>query len=168
MRRTFYAVALIAMIAVAIVAYRRATETVVIERPSLNGPPPTVHMPPVANVVGHPLPAIDTVDAKALHNRIVIVSVGATWCRPCRDEMPRIEKEIVQVHPNDVAVVPISAEDAAAVRRIPPIFAHHAPIPRVYVADRAGIIRYQHVGYSPSSFEELKSVVDRLTRESRL
>ena len=168
MRRAFYAVLLIAVTAVAIVAYRRATETIVIERPSLNGAPPERRMPPVANVVGRPLPAIETVDAKTLRDHVVIVSIGATWCHPCRDEMPRIQKEIAQVHPNDVAVVPISAENEDATRRIPAMFGHHGPIPRVYVADRSGIVRYQHIGYSPRSFDELKSVVERLTQAKPL
>jgi len=185
MRRAFYAVLLIAVTAVAIVAYRRATETIVIERPSLNGPPPSASRT-IASLVGERLPFIPgSVDAK-MHDRVVVVSVWATWCRPCRDEMPRLENEIAKAHPNDVLIVAISGEPPATVGeynrnarlsfplvadpggRLVRSYGANAPIPRTFVADRSGIVRYQHIGYSPRSFDELKGVVERLTQAKPL
>ena len=73
MRSAFYAVALIAVTAVALVAYRRATETVVIERPTLGGPPPEASRT-IASLVGEKLPFISGSVAEKMHNRVVVVS----------------------------------------------------------------------------------------------
>jgi len=178
MRRAFYAVALIAVTAVAIVAYRRATETIVIERPTLGGPPPEASRT-IASLVGQPLPFIPGAVQEKMHNRVVVVSVWATWCRPCRDELPRLDSEIAKAYPNDVVVVGISGEHPMKVAeynhdarlsfplvadpdgRLVRSYGANAPIPRTFVADRSGIVRYQHVGYSPRGFEEVKAVVAR-------
>jgi|ERR1051326_7604090 peroxiredoxin len=185
MRRTFYVVALIAVIAVALVAYRRATETIVIERAMLNGPPPEASRT-ILNLVGERLPFIPHSVQDKMRNRVVVVNVWATWCRPCRDEMPRLENEIAKAHPNDVLVIAISGERPTTVReynhgarlsfplvadpggRLVRSYGANAPIPRTFVADRTGIVRYQHIGYGPRSFEELKSVVERLTQGAPL
>ena len=185
MRSAFYAVALIAVTAVALVAYRRATETVVIERPTLGGPPPEASRT-IASLVGEKLPFIPGSVAEKMHNRVVVVSVWATWCRPCRDEMPRLKNEIAKAYPDDVLVVAISGERPTAVAaynhdarlsfplvadpggRLVRSYGANAPIPRTFIADRTGIVRYQHVGYSPKQFEEVKSVVERLTHGASL
>jgi len=179
MKRAFYAVALIAAVAVALVAYRRATETIVIERPMLNGPPPGA-MRPMANLVGERLPFIPGSVAEKMRNHVVVVSVWATWCRPCRDEMPRLENEIAKAHPNDVFVVAISGEPPKTVceygnaarlsfplvadpgGRLVRSYGANAPIPRTFIADRHGIVRYQHIGYSPKGFETLIREVESL------
>ena len=183
MKRAFYAVTLIAVTAVAIVAYRRATETIVIGRPTLNGPPPERRA--IANLVGEKLPFIPGSVGTKMQNHVVVVSVWATWCKPCRDELPRLEKEIAKKYPNDVLVVAISAEhpkivgdyNRAAGLSFPLVadpagrlvrnYGANAPIPRTFVADRSGIVRYQHVGYSDASFKELVGAVERELRMSK-
>ena len=65
----------------AIVAYRRATETIVIARPSLGGPPPQASKT-MPSLIGEHLPFIPGSIDDRTHNRVVVVSVWATWCRP--------------------------------------------------------------------------------------
>jgi len=79
-----------------------ANRTIVIERPTLGGPPPARYVS-IPDLRGQRMPAFEGSDS--LRGRVVVVSVWATWCQPCRSELPRIEKEIMEPHRNDVAVV---------------------------------------------------------------
>ena len=183
MRRAIYAV--LAVVAIfAVYTMHRATQTVVVERPSLGGPPPPPG-PPIPRLVGKKMPPFDGSDA--LRGHVALVSVWATWCKPCQAELPRIEKEIWQAHRNEVSVIAIaSGEQADIVERfnrtakltfpliadphhkLTELFAGKAPIPRVFVIDRAGVVRYQHIGYNEKSFKELLAAVEReITRESQ-
>ncbi len=46
--------------------------------------------------------------------RVLLVNVWATWCEPCRVEMPSIEKLYQEFGPRGLAVVAISVDDAGA------------------------------------------------------
>jgi peroxiredoxin len=153
-----------------------AKRTIVIERPMLGAPPPTI-----PDLRGQRMPAFD--GAESLRGRIVVVSVWATWCNPCRSELPRIEKEILEPHRNDVAVVAFArGETAERVREfnrsanltmklipdphkeITDRFGGYGPIPRTFVVNRDGVIVYQGLGYSEERFKALEDAVERELR----
>ena len=48
-------------------------------------------------------------------NKIVILNIWATWCGPCRKEMPELQK-LQQEFPNELAVVALSDESADKIR----------------------------------------------------
>lgn len=50
--------------------------------------------------------------------KVMLVNVWATWCEPCRVEMPSIEKLHREFAPQGLAVVAISVDDAGAEQRI--------------------------------------------------
>jgi cytochrome c biogenesis protein CcmG, thiol:disulfide interchange protein DsbE len=50
--------------------------------------------------------------------KVVLLNVWATWCEPCRVEMPSIEKLHREFAPQGLAVVAISVDDAGAETRI--------------------------------------------------
>ena len=174
MRRAGFVLIFAVLAAGVAVQYWMAKRAIVIERPSLGGPPPEqVNIP---NLRGQRMPAFEGADS--LRGRVVVVSVWATWCKPCRSELPRIEKEILEAHRNDVAVVAFArGETAERVRdfnrsanltltmvadpqkQITRRFGGDAPIPRTFVVDRGGTIVYQSVGYGEKKFGELLAIV---------
>jgi len=48
-------------------------------------------------------------------NKVVLVNFWATWCQPCRIEMPQLEKLYEEYHSQGFEILAISAEDAATI-----------------------------------------------------
>ncbi|PYP77444.1 MAG: hypothetical protein DMD35_15020 [Gemmatimonadetes bacterium] len=77
--------------------------------------------------VGSKAPPIEgvTLDGSNTHKtladysgRVVLLNVWATWCEPCRVEMPSIEKLHKEFAPQGFSVVAISVDDPGAEQRI--------------------------------------------------
>ena len=143
--------------------------------------------------VGQPLPAFTvtdsagkTFDTAAMKGRVMVVNFWATWCGPCRSEIPRLEKEIWEAHKADgLIVIGISRGEQMDLvkgfvakngmtyqiavdpdRKIYDRFAS-AGIPRSYVVGRDGKITFQSLGYQAQEFDQLKAAVQHeLTRAS--
>jgi thiol-disulfide isomerase/thioredoxin len=69
--------------------------------------------------VGAPAPALvvttlegRTLDLTSLRGHVVVLNVWATWCPPCRAEMPMLESFHVKFAPRGVIVLGVSADDA--------------------------------------------------------
>ncbi|WP_315835268.1 TlpA disulfide reductase family protein [Bradyrhizobium prioriisuperbiae] len=66
------------------------------------------------------LPTADGADLKLQTNgsRLVLVHFFATWCEPCREELPALRRLVARANPNDIRVLAISvAEVDLRVRR---------------------------------------------------
>jgi peroxiredoxin len=114
---------------------------------------------------------------ESLAGKVVLVDFFATWCGPCMEEMPLIEKEIWQTRPNGLVVVGIGREHSveelakfkAAKQFTFPlvadpgrgIYGKYATqyIPRCYVVGKDGIIKYASMGYDPAEFARMKAVI---------
>jgi len=117
-----------------------------------------------------------TVFSTADHtDQVVVVNVWATWCPPCRIELPGFV-ELQNEWTGDVQFVGLATDQQGA--RVVKPFAEeqglnypqiasgalayrHFPgeaVPRTYVIDTNGDIRYEHVGFMP------KSTLDRVLR----
>jgi thiol-disulfide isomerase/thioredoxin len=77
--------------------------------------------------VGSKAPPIEgvTLDGAKRHKqladyegKVVLLNVWATWCEPCRVEMPSIEKLHNEFGPHGLSVVAISVDDPGAEQRI--------------------------------------------------
>jgi cytochrome c biogenesis protein CcmG, thiol:disulfide interchange protein DsbE len=74
--------------------------------------------PAYANAdVGQPAPALvvpelsgQTFDLSALRGKVVVINFWATWCEPCRQEMPALDAFYRQYHTKGVEMIGISAD----------------------------------------------------------
>ena len=121
--------------------------------------------------VGDPAPEISAVDLNgrpvklsALRGTPVIVNFWASWCVPCRDEMPLLRDELAQHGPDDLAIVGVVFKDQPDAARafaesfgvtwpsaadpdgaIAKAYRVVAP-PQSYFIDRKGILRSIQIG----------------------
>jgi len=138
--------------------------------------------------VGQQVPAfsVTTLDGTQLKiadlkGKVVFVNFWATWCGPCWEELPRLEKEVWQKYKSstDFVMVAIarqqSDEEIAAFRKeyglsfpmaadpqreVYKLFGK-AGIPRGYVVGTDGKILYQSIGYDPDEFDRMKKVIEK-------
>jgi thiol-disulfide isomerase/thioredoxin len=106
------------------------------------------------------------VDADDFTGRLLLVNFWATWCAPCRREMPVLQQASAR-HGDDLAVVGLAIDDLAAVQDFVaelgidyPIAVGNADVmatqrawgnsagalPYTVLVDRDGVIRWQHLG----------------------
>jgi peroxiredoxin len=51
-----------------------------------------------------------TVQLSALHGKVVFVNIWATWCQPCIDEMPTIQRLYDRLHAQGLEVLAVSLD----------------------------------------------------------
>jgi thiol-disulfide isomerase/thioredoxin len=66
----------------------------------------------------NPLPAVEKIDHRNIidmvqkdHHKATLVNVWATWCEPCRDEMPGLIRLRQKYSDSDLSVILVSADD---------------------------------------------------------
>lgn len=112
----------------------------------------------VPNVIARQLDGA-TLDLAARHGRVVVVNLWASWCTPCRAEMPMLEAFYRKHQAEGMLLVGLSADDlhdrkdvAKAARGLTyPIallqeakangFGSPKALPMTYVIDKNGVIR---------------------------
>ena len=118
-------------------------------------------------------------------HKVVVVDFWATWCMPCVLAMPKLQELHEEFKGRDVEVLAVNlGEDPDMIRRFLELkkytfrvvpdrnrmignrFGVRA-IPALVVIDADGRIAWIRVGYNPDRADELRQVVERLTRERR-
>jgi thiol-disulfide isomerase/thioredoxin len=143
---------------------------------------PTLAKPPV---VGKPAPDFSAVmlDGKRLtladfKGQVLIVNFWATWCAPCKTELPLLDTYLKIQRRHGLSVIAVTTEDSVPISQLKPLAAaltiplvrsFHGPYaaleayPTNYVIDRAGVVRYAQAG--AFDLDELNRVLIPLLRE---
>ena len=112
---------------------------------------------------------------EAFAGKVILVNLFATWCGPCKAEMPHLQKGVVEAFADnpDLVVISLAREESNDVvapyaqkmgltfpmagdadRKIYDLYAK-GYIPRNYLIGRDGKIIHASVGYDHAEFEDL-------------
>jgi thiol-disulfide isomerase/thioredoxin len=136
--------------------------------------------------IGAPLPAIqvDTlagkhIDLAAYRGRVLLLDVWASWCAPCKQELPMLDAMAGRLKARGIDIVAVSVDQQREnvdkflhghSRRWSLTIAHDPAgviaerlqpdkMPTSYIVDRAGVVRYVNEGFIP---EDAQSIEHRL------
>ena len=125
-------------------------------------------------------PAGNAHDLAAYRGKVVLVNFWATWCAPCREEMPSMQalRDRLAGRPFEVLTVNLmeSEEKIAAFREselieLPVLMDRDGAaakrwkvrmLPISFVIDRSGAIRYQLVGQANWTGPDIAPTIERL------
>ncbi|HXM22121.1 MAG TPA: redoxin domain-containing protein [Terriglobales bacterium] len=129
-------------------------------------------------------PLFDTVDILGKTQRladhkgdVVLVNIWATWCKPCRNEMPKLDRlyqerkhqgfivfglsdESVEQQRKFVEQVPVSYPLLTLTGEVPNLYRDIARYPAIFLIDRRG--RLQPAPGPDQPFEKVEAAVDAL------
>ena len=140
---------------------------------------------PVATV-GKPAPDFDTIDLKGdvwslskLKGQVVFLNFWATWCPPCREEMPSMQRLYAKLPKDKFEMIALfNKDEPAAVKNFvtklditfPILSDEHnfagtkyglTGLPETFIIDKQGVIREKFIG--PVEWDSPK-IVDMLTK----
>ena len=138
--------------------------------------PPEVALAPLKDVNGASFKLAD------FFGKVTVVNFWATWCGPCRREIPELVNLHKEFQSRGVEVIGLTSEDPGAsaekVRKFiqdfqidyrigwatgqvsAPLMQGHTAIPQIFVISPDARILKRFVGFSPAYAPELKQVVE--------
>jgi len=127
-----------------------------------------------------------SVTLSELEGRVVVMSFWATWCGPCKEEMPHLQKMYAEHEADGLTVLSISIDDARSASRVKPfikkngysfpvlldrdstVISAYNPaktLPYTVLVNRSGEVFKKHSGYNPGDEVELLEEVKKLLAE---
>ncbi|MGH7476335.1 MAG: peroxiredoxin family protein [Longimicrobiales bacterium] len=120
----------------------------------------------VAPAYAAPTLAGDSISLASLRGDVVLLNVWATWCPPCREEIPQLQALHERHAADGLRVIGVSVDNAAAHELIDEFVEDfgigysilHDPgervstvfrvpgVPATFLIDRAGVVRWRHLG----------------------
>ena len=131
------------------------------------------------------LPARDGGDVRLseLKGQVVMINFWATWCGPCRQEMPLLQQLHAKYEPLGFTLLGVNVEmDSAAAQAwlkgvpvtFPILFDRGNSVagrfgvegmPSTVFVDRTGNVRYVHRGYKPGDESKYADMIRSLVKE---
>ena len=185
-RRGFWTYTRLALAALAFVAVVLAVSTGLRRAPQ--APPRATDTLP-QSVLGAELRALDGAAFRLsdYKDKVVVLDIWATWCGPCRLEIPHLVRLSEEYGPRGVEVIGLSVEDPASASGAVRDFAREfrinyrlgwaeqrwtlaltrgaATIPQTFVIGRNGRRLLHLQGYSPQISDTLREAIDRALAE---
>lgn len=124
-----------------------------------------------------------TVRLSDLKGQVVLINFWATWCAPCREEMPLLDAIYQKYNRLGVELLGINVEDDASGARkylnetpvtFPILFDPDGRVSKQYqvkampstiLVDRHGNVRHIHYGYKPGYENDYQDQIRALVRE---
>ena len=123
------------------------------------------------------------VSLESLKGQVVLINFWATWCGPCRKEMPLLEQIQKKYGPLGFTMVGVNVEEDT---RLMDTFLKDVPVtfpilldpangvsklynvsamPSTVIVDRKGNVRFVHQGYQPGDEGKYQDMIRQLIRE---
>ncbi|MGB5530938.1 MAG: TlpA disulfide reductase family protein [Ignavibacteriaceae bacterium] len=110
---------------------------------------------------------------------VVFLNIWATWCPPCLEEMPSIQRLYNKVSSTDIAFILISPEKEEVIKNyldkegytfdvyllkdeLPKVF-YSGQVPTTYLIDKKGNIVLTHIGYAIWDDESVVRFLEELS-----
>ncbi len=118
-----------------------------------------------------------------LRGEVVMVNFWASWCGPCRQEMPLLDQLYKRYQPMGFTILGVNVEEnAGAAKKVlqeqpvsfPILFDPSnqvselyqvSAMPSTFLVDRDGKLRFLHKGYLPGYEEQYQQQIKELIRE---
>ena len=118
-----------------------------------------------------------------LKGQVVLINFWATWCGPCRKEMPLLEQIQKKYAPLGFTMLGVNVEEdtrlmEAFLKDVPVTFPilldpangvsklyNVSAMPSTVIVDRKGNLRFIHQGYQPGDESKYQDMIHQLIRE---
>ena len=127
----------------------------------------------------------DSVSLAGLRGKVVLLNVWATWCHPCRDEIPQLEALHQRYSKDGLELIGVSVDVPGmegGIREFMRDFSMTYPVwldpdervsaqfrtigvPETFLIDRAGVIRWRKIGPIQPSDSTLRAALERALAE---
>lgn len=125
----------------------------------------------------------ENVKLSELQGNVVMINFWATWCGPCRQEMPLLDEFYKKYKKLGFVLLGVNVEEdsskaAGYLKEVPvtfPILYDNTnkvselydvdAMPTTVLVDRGGNLRFVHRGYKPGDEQQYKKLMKQLMRE---
>jgi cytochrome c biogenesis protein CcmG/thiol:disulfide interchange protein DsbE len=127
------------------------------------------------------------VSLAALHGKVIFLNIWATWCAPCREEMPSMEKLYERMRNNDGFVMLAVSQDTGGRQLVADYVKKHGyrfdvlldpknavadaykitGVPETFIIDRHGRIVAHHAGAFDWSQPEIAGAIKELLTQGK-